>query len=220
MRNRSSLRWGLLGLGLSLCIGAVLPAPTRADSVALSLEGLPTTSITAGSTGNFDVVLTNTGSSEITVGGFNFELVVPAASGVIFTDANTSTTGPYIFAGNSLFGPDLTGTVSTTDLIVSDVVALPGSGTDLGAGDSIDIGNLSFGVSSSAPTETVNIGFGSSNDVSDNNGNSIPITEASGGILSITGTNAVPEPSSVALLLCGLLALWLIRQRALGKGDC
>ena len=71
-------------------------------------------SVTAdgGSTGNpLDVDLTNTGPSAVPIGGFSFGVSI-ANPNVSFTDANTSTAAFYIFTGNSLFGPDLTGPTS------------------------------------------------------------------------------------------------------------
>lgn len=191
--------------------------PTRADTLDLSLQ-MPTASIIAGGTGSFDVVLTDVAGSGVTVGGFDFEVVVETpASGVSFTNANTLTSGTYIFSGNSLFGPTLADLGSTsTDLSASDVALNPGSGTNLVAGESVDLGSVSFSVSASAPTETVSIDFGAFTDLSDNSfpANSIRISSVTDGTLSIAGTStAVPEPSSAALLLCGLLALWFLGQR-------
>lgn len=213
----------LMGLGLSLSIGVFLPMSAWADTLDLSLQ-MPTTSISAGGTGSFDVVLTDAAGSGVTVGGFDFEVVVGTpASGVNLTNASTSTLGTYIFSGNSLFGPTLTDPGSTsTDLIASDVASHPGSGTSLNAGESVDLGSVSFNVSASAPTETVSIDFGAFTDLSDNSfpANPIAINNMTDGTLNIIGaTTAVPEPSSVALLLCGLLALWFVGQRRFCKGE-
>src|SRR5450631_1810049 len=80
-----------------------LAAPARADIIlsVQSVAGAP------GSSGNFDVLLTNTGPSIQNIAGFAFELST-ADTNITFTDVTTSTTtASYIFAGDSLFGPDI-----------------------------------------------------------------------------------------------------------------
>src|ERR1017187_3817383 len=74
----------------------------------------------AGGSGAFDVSLTNTGPSTIIVGAFTFGISINNQA-ISFTDANISTLlDGYIFAGHSLFGPDLTGPISGQSLLVSD----------------------------------------------------------------------------------------------------
>src|SRR5438552_826527 len=77
---------------------------SRSANAALVISAQSTTAA-AGSTGNsFDVFLTNTGPSSVTLGGFSFELQV--GPNITITSVNISTSvAPYIFGGHSLFGP-------------------------------------------------------------------------------------------------------------------
>src|SRR5215472_17937772 len=82
-------------------LALLLPAiPARAAFVFSVQTPL---AATQGSTGNvFDVLLTNTGSSAVTIGSFSFG-VTTTNLGISFTDATFATVlDPYIFNGDSL----------------------------------------------------------------------------------------------------------------------
>jgi hypothetical protein len=207
MYSRTSWRLGLTVLVLLSAVEIFLPMSARADTLDLSLQ-LPA-SVSAGGAGTFNVVLADMsapGGTGVTIGGFDFEVVVETPdSGVTLTGAEPTLTG-YIFSGNSFvetFGVPLNITSTpTTDLIANDE-ALTG-GTTLTGGESVDLGEVSFDVSSTAPTEMVDIDFGATTDLSDdsNPANPITINNLTGGTLDITGaTTAVPEPSTLILLL-------------------
>ncbi len=174
-----------------------------------------------GSTGNaFDVILTNTGPSAVSLGGFSFGLTT-ANSNITFTQANVSTTTPYIFPGaNSLFGP----VISTTPppagqtVIASDLGI---SGVSLGVGNSVGLGHVLFDVSAGAANGTfpVTLTPFPTTSLSDPNGNDVPVTSLVNGSITITGgTNGgggtgVPEPSTLLMLTLSGPVVWLARRR-------
>jgi hypothetical protein len=197
---------------------ALLSTAARADTLDLSLQS--PISVAAGGAGSFDVLLTDASGTGVTIAGFDFELAA-SNSDVTLTGANTSAS-PYIFSGNSFadtfVGGDLT--IQTSPDLIANDIAISG-GTFLTAGDTVDLGQVTFTVSSTAPTETVDIEFGSFTDLSDPSGNPISISGMTGGSIDITGaTTTVPEPSPLAMLLSaipvvllGLCCRWFIGLR-------
>ena len=197
------------------------PVTARADLV---VEVVPAnTNVTAGSAGTLELDLLNTSSTQsFNVAGFQFELQVPSSSGVLFTNATTSTTAAtYIFAGNSiadsLFGGSLIVSPppppATSDLLGFDTVATPGTFTTLNPGNSFGLGLISFTVGASAAPGIVPVSIipfdintaPSGTQISDNLGNSIPFTASDGTITIQAGTIVVPEPSTfmVAVVIGG-----------------
>ena len=189
------------------------PVSARAD-LLLSVDSVVAL---AGSSGNsLDVELTNTGSP-VTIGGFSFGVVTPG-SDISFTDANTSTALTYIFAGNSLFGPDLTGPVAGQSLSTSDVFATPGGGTTLGTGATVSLANLLFDVSAGASAGVFPVAFEPFpvTSLSDASGNNLDISTLSAGSITIEPT-AVPEPSTLALLAGFLILTCAARRRSISR---
>lgn len=166
-----------------------------------------------GSSGDFDVLLTNTGSSAQNIAGFAFELST-TDSNITFTDVTTSTTAPYIFPGDSLFGPDII--TSAPGLIVdaSDFSA-SGNGTDVGAGQTYGLGNVSFSIDPGAVSgdiATIDFDAYPLTSLSDSFGSNVDFTTASGTI-TVQTSSAVPEPSTALPLCAAMLAgAWLIRR--------
>jgi len=207
MPNRTFWKLGLTVLGLLLAAGIFVPTPAQADNfLSLSLQ-LPT-SVSAGGTGTFDVVLSDAaGGTGVTIGGFDFDVEVTSTSGVTLTGAEPTSTG-YIFSGNSFdetSGVPLNITPTpTTDLTASDLAAdITSTGYTLEGGGSIDLGEVLFDVSPTAPTEMANVQFVSgifNTDLSDPSGANIPINTETGGTIDIIGT-AVPEPPTLIMLL-------------------
>ncbi len=188
---------------VAACVLFLLGSATaRADVI---LSGQPVTAA-AGSSGNsLDIELTNSGPSAITVGGFSFGISV-ANPAINFTDANTSTTDPYIFAGDSLFGPDLTGPTRGQSLTAVDVFDIPLSGVTVGAGTTVGLGHVLFDVAGTATAGAFPVSFASfpTSGLSDAIANNISIDTFSKGQITITAT-AVPEPSSLLPLLVGIV---------------
>jgi hypothetical protein len=213
-RALRSRLWVIVGVS-GFCL-----APAQADDFQITL--LPTTTnINAGSSGSFEVLLTDEiGGAGVTIGAFNFALK-STSTDVTFTDANDSTTATgymatsYIFSGNSLadafFGGDLT-IQTSPELIGTDFAYIPGSGTTMTGGETLALGEVLFDVSPTAPTETVDISFDESpagTALSDPSDNNIPIASFTGATINITGgTTSMPEPSFF-LILVGVMLLFL-----------
>jgi hypothetical protein len=198
------LKYGLL---IGACIFGPLPA--YADLI-ISVESV---SASPGSSGDtFDVLLTNSGSPGVSVAGFNFTIQASNPA-ITFTGVFTSpATAPYIFAGNSLLGPEidqqLTPTVIAADLAAS-------GSTTLNSGDVVGLGQVFFNVSPTATPGPFTVSFVTSggtadNDLSDPTGNNIPITTFTSGTINVTST---PEPSSVLMMLAGTAALAAWKRR-------
>ena len=108
---RPKTNWQTL---IALSFLAVLPA--RAN-VILTIQSVAANQNT---TGTLDLTLMNTGPS-ISINSFLFAIQT-ADTDISFTDATINTTlAPYIFVGNSLFGPDLTGPISGQSVNTGDV---------------------------------------------------------------------------------------------------
>ncbi len=196
---------GFLKLGFAAAL-MFCSAPAYA-SLIFSTQSV---TASAGSTGDtLDVLLTNTGASGVSIGGFNFEIATSDPD-IIFTSVFTSTvTAPYIFSGNSLFGPQID-TQTSPSVIASDLAA-SGSAT-LGSGVTVGLGKVFFNVSPTAASGPFTVSFtggAAGNNLSDALGNDVRIDTLSSGTISIS---AVPEPSSLLLTLAGI-ALFLGRGR-------
>ena len=195
--------------------------PITARAGSLVVEVVPAnTNVTAGSAGTLELDLLNTSSTQsFNVAGFQFELQVPSNSGVLFTNATTSTAAAtYIFAGNStadsLFGGSLIVSPppppATSDLQGFDTVATSGTFTTLNPGNSFGLGLISFTVGASAASGTVPVSIipfdintaPNGTLISDNQGGSIPFT-TSNGTITIRQETVVPEPSTFTLTIVG-----------------
>lgn len=207
MAVSGSRMWLYLSL---IVIGTlVFAAPARADLV------VDITSVTAnaGTVGNLlEVSLSNTGTSSASVGGFNFEITTSSAN-INFTGATTSTVDPYIFGGNSLFGPILS--TSTGQILdASDLFAVIGGGESVAAGSTVGLGEVSFDVASGTASEIYQVSFGAypATSFSDPFGNDLAFSSSPGNI-TVAGVTAVPEPSTALLLSTGVISAlgWSMR---------
>jgi hypothetical protein len=184
--------------------------PARADMI-VSLES--PINANAGTSGNgFDVLLTNSGPSAVSIAGFTFEISV-SSTDIVLTNANTATLlNPYIFSGNSLFGPIITSANTGQDLSASDLSNALGSFTTLGAGTTLGLGHVLFDVSATAPSQTVPVIFAAfpATSLSDELANDVPIDALINGQININGVNGVvPEPSSLVLVLTAGALIWV-----------
>jgi hypothetical protein len=185
--------------GLVLCIAI----PARAG-IVVSVESV---SATAGTTGNtLEVDIQNTGPATVDIAAFAFELTVTASSGVTFTGADiNTTTNPYIFTGNSLFGPNI-GTTSNMGMTLDASDGAVSGSTALGTGSTLGLGRVFFDVSASAQSGPVTVSltpFPVTN-LSDPNLNNISIDTLSNGTITISG-GTVPEPSALVSAGLGIL---------------
>jgi hypothetical protein len=192
-------------LGKVLLAGMAVSFLGPASGHASLILSVQSATVAAGSSGNgFDVQLSNSGPSAVTIAGFSFGILT-ANTNISFRDANISTSAPYIFGSNSLFGPDLTGPTSGQSLSTSDIFAIPLAGATLGAGITVGLGHVLFDVSPAAAVGTSLVtlaGFPVSS-LSDAAGNNVVIQTLSSGQITITGTG-VPEPSTLATVLAGI----------------
>jgi hypothetical protein len=194
--NSSLARLLMLGI-VAMLLHCV---PAHADLMEISIQS--PISVSTGTSGNgFDVVLKNLSGPAASIAAFTFEISI-ASTDLTFTGANTSTLlDPYIFNGNSLFGPDITVANTGQDLSASDIFSIPASGIMLGTGGSVGLGHISFDVSSTAPTETLAVALLAfpATSLSDELANNVPISALIGGQIQVTA--AVPEPSSLLMVL-------------------
>ena len=210
-----------------------IPITARAESLVVEVVPVSTTvSVPPGYSGTLELDLLNpsTNTQSFDVAGFQFELQIPVASGVLFSDATTSTTAePYIFAGNSVadlyFGGSLIVSPppppATSDLQGFDTVANPGTYTTLSPGASFGLGLISFSVDAGATPGSVPVSIipfsntdANGTQISDNNGNAIGFT-SSDGVIVIQAAGTVPEPSSLMLVIvggCGSILLSLMHR--------
>jgi hypothetical protein len=192
--------------GLGVCLTAALPAH---GSVIIAADSV---SAVAGSTGNsFDVWLTNTGPSAISVDTFSFNINI-LDTDITFTDVTTGTVAaPYIFP-SSVFGPDLTGPNSgqTFAFFPNDV---SGSGdVSIASGATVGLGHVLFDVAGGAAPGTFAVAFVQDplvTNLSDANGNNIPIDTFTDGDVTIL----TPEPATVPLAGLAFLIAAAARRR-------
>jgi hypothetical protein len=193
---RRSGALALLSLVLTL-------APSNAHAADLLISFGDQTRTASG--GTFEVDLTNTSTTQTYgVASFSLELTLDPSSGAQFTGASTNTASSYIFDGTGVGSID-----PTFDLVASM------SATDLIAGDT-EFTNLEIDVAPSATFGLALVSYsgtlanlsavqlGLATDLSDGNGNAIPLINNSG---------AVPEPSSLLMLALASATLLAARWR-------
>jgi hypothetical protein len=164
------------------------------------IVGFQSVSAKPGSIGDvLEVTINNTGPSPITVDAFSFGIST-ANPNIDFTDATTATVLPYIFAGNSLFGPDIA-TLRGQELIASDIYAGV-NGAVISSGSTVGLGHVLFSI---APGAAPGIFPGRFDPIATSlstvSGVAIPITSFAAGDITISEVHVIPEPSFTALLL-------------------
>jgi hypothetical protein len=201
-------------------LGRFRPAICAGLGAALSLLLLTTTSVRGdvnitvqssapvGSTGHFDVLLTNIGPATIQVGGFDIELTVAALSGIHFTNATPAPlTATYIF-GTDQSPPFVdTGTYPfpnqhflASDFNFDATTGFVASGATVGLGlvnYSVDPGATGSVPVTLLPTGTTVSDF----NLGAINGNPV------NGTIRLPSPGTTPEPSSVVLTGFGGLLL-------------
>ena len=174
----------------------LIPASSQAGAIIT----LPSVSANAGDVNDsFDVLLVYSGVP-ISAAGFAFEITTSDPD-ITFTDATTGTSTGYIFAGSSVFGPDIVTTPPGQTLDASDI-----GGATLVTG-SYGLGHVFYAVAANATPGTFAITL-TVNGTSMSDPNATPISVSlSNGSITIS---SVPEPSSLALVfsaICGIAAL-------------
>lgn len=202
----------LTRIALTLLVAATA-AHHASASIVLSTE--PVTA-TPGSSGSFDVLLTNEGPDAQNIAGFNFSITTGDAN-ITFTDVTTATTtAPYIFS-TSLFGPDIVTTTSGQNVVAGDLDgSASGAGTDVAAGQTFGLGLVSFTVDGAAtPSEVATLTFDPypATSLSDSDANNVDFTTQDGSITIVSNVIATPEPGQFLPVALGLAALLAFRLR-------
>ncbi len=196
---------------LSILIGGslLLSVPVKGSSI-LSIESV---SGAPGSTGTFDVLLTNSGGSPQNIAVFNFELTT-SDTNITFSGVSTSTTtATYIFP-SSFFGPDIT-TFATGQSVEAGDVDATLIGTNIGPGATFGLGNVSYSIAPGAGNgEIAEIDFAAfpGTSLADSGANNVGFSAESGTITA--ESSSVPESTTVPLAGALLAGAWLIRRRA------
>ena len=184
----------------------------RADLIVAA----QTVTANAGSSNNtLEMALQNTGVASVNIAGFSFG-VSTMGTDITFTLADVNTVVlPYIFAGHSLFGPNIS-TSTGHSLTASDLDSNP-SGTDVGPASTVALGRLLFDVApgAAAGPHTVTITPFPTTSLTDSNGINVPITTLVDGTIIVTaGPQLVPEPASLTSAAVALAAgAWLFVRR-------
>ena len=133
------------------------------------------------------------------IAGFAFQITA-MSSNISFTQVTSDTAAPYIFAGNSYWGPDITiyGDPNVPGPAISggDNVLVANSYTSLAAGATVGLGHVLFDVTSGLSVgSTISVQFSGginvANNLSDAGGNAISVSSLENGSISV-----VPAPST------------------------
>jgi hypothetical protein len=194
-------------------MGFLGAAPASAGTVGLILNIQSGLSAAPGTTGNsFEVDVTNNGTLADVIDSFAFE-VATASAGISFTVSTDGTANPYIFAGNSSFGPTLS-LLSTGQSMDGSDIANTGNGYSLDVGSTIAIGEVFYNVADGASAGPVTVSFlpTTATSFSDINGNTFNIQALNSGTVTLT-PGTVPEPSSLSIMSLALTALALAARK-------
>jgi hypothetical protein len=205
-------RWGLAIPVVTFLALSLLARSSRAGFILSITNQMPLTA----TTGSFEVDLSNSSGSAVTVNTFSIELTLSNLPGVVFTGASTNTTDPYIFAGvggaayalvpgNPPFQFSYS-SFPTTDVSASDSdwLSPPPTGGLLPAitvlnGAAYGLAVISYDTSAaSAGTALINFSSGGTS-ASDSNFNPITLDYSSPAGSIVVTTTAVPEPSTLVL---------------------
>ena len=201
---------------LGVAAGLLLAGNVFAGPIGLSVFVQPVTSSPGDAGDTFELTVTNTGDQAVTVAGFGFGVSVSDADITLQDATITTLLNPYIFDGNSLFGPDILAGTDGVSLDAADIYSGDG-GMILNPGDSFGLGEVSFDVAAGALPGIYTVALSTSDantNFSDPDGGSIPIAAFNDGSIMIAD-NTTPEPATWLLLTGALAALKLRRMRSL-----
>jgi PEP-CTERM motif len=163
------------------------------------------------STNELEINLTNTGSASLSLAGFSFEIET-TDSRVTLTSATTATVLPYLFAGNSLFGPIIN--ISEGQMLEASDFSVAAGGITVAGGATVGLGHVLFDIAAGDSSRSVAVTLSPFpfTSLSDPSGESISVVTLMSGSITIAGS-PVPEPSALMLAFLGLAALASIRTR-------
>jgi hypothetical protein len=189
---------------------AVLSLSASVPAQATLILSAGNVTAAAGSTGNaLDVTLTNTGPAAIALGDFSLEISV-ADTDVSFTSASTATSLPYVFSGDSLFGPDISASPPGQTFDASDACIVCGS--TIASGATVGLAHILFDALAGAQSAalTVSIAASPATSLADTSGVGLAATLQNGTVVINGSGSSIPEPST--LVLFSLPALLLARR--------
>jgi hypothetical protein len=187
----------------------------RAEGLTISA---PPLTATPGSTGSFDVLLTNNGTTNVDVASDSFQLALSGPLDASFTAVSIATTAPYIYVTSATTVPGGSplslDTFPNTLFTASDSeFASPGFRVVM-PGQSFGLANVSFSVGATTPNGLDTMSFLNVS-LTDINGADIPVTSSNGSIR--VGPAVIPEPSTLiqatTALLIGLGVAWCRKRR-------
>ncbi len=188
--------------------------PSRAGGLLISA---PAVNAAAGSSGSFDVTITNTNGTNGTsydVAADVVELALAGPGGVIFTGVSIATAGTYIYAvsattqGSTFSFSTFPGTVlETFDFDVSSV-----GFREIDPGQTFGLVHVTYSVAAGAAPGMGSLTFGPDTSLSDPTGANITDFSVQAGSFTVTSTS-VPEPSSLILLAVGGVSVLFWRAR-------
>jgi hypothetical protein len=160
----------------------------------------------------FDVTLTNIGPLSITLGSFSFGVSVTDPA-ITFTSATVATVVPYVFAGQSLFGPTISTSGPGQTLDASDIASA--SAATIAAGATVGLGHVFFSVAAgdTAGPKTVTLAIFPTTALSDDQDSNLPVSFFKNGTITIARTASVPGPSTILLMLTGITGLTFARRQ-------
>jgi hypothetical protein len=203
MRTQCIAR-GIVKLLGTLVVLAAVGMPCRADLVISA----PNFGALSGSSGTFDILLSDNGGS-FNLSGFSLELSVSPPPGVSFTAVDTTTATPYIFGALQVppFSFDI---FPNTQFTASDSDFTAPFFVTVNPGDVYGLAHVSYSVDPGAAEGPRSLAFqdlGGGTSLSDDIGNPIAFDVANG------SANVVPEPASVTLVGIGAASVLLLRRR-------
>jgi hypothetical protein len=201
------IRRARTSLSMAVIAFILIAAPPLAQaSLIIGVQNVGANSPSSADT--LDVTLTNTGPGPVTLGGFSFGLSVTDPA-ITFTSATVATViAPYIFAGQSLFGPTISTSAPGQTLDASDLGL---TGATIAGGAAVGLGHVFFSVAAgdTAGPKAVTLAAFPTTGLSDVNDSFVAFS-ASNGMITIAGTSSgVPEPSTILLMLAGITSLTL-----------
>lgn len=181
-----------------------------AARAGLVIEVANNVTATPGSTGSFDVLLIDNDSSQgptYHVAGDSFRLALTGIAGVQFTSATIATTTPYIYvtSGTTVAPPSPLSfdTFPNTSFTASDAEFASPLYRAVGPGSTFGLAHVTYTVAAGA-SGVGSLSFqdvGGATSLSDELGNALAFTTR-GGTFTVNA-GAVPEPSSISLVLVG-----------------
>ncbi len=158
-----------------------------------------------------DIRLSNTGPGSVTLGSFSFGVSVTDPA-ITFTSATIATVmAPYVFAGQSLFGPTISTSVPGQTLDASDATF---TFATIAGGTTVGLGHVFFSVAAgdTAGPKAVALAAFPTTELLDVNGSPMPFQNLNGTITITATSSSVPQPSTILLVLTGITSLTLARR--------